>query len=624
MRSFPWFLLFAACGGASSPSSASSPPADPTSGAHQDPTPPPTQTTPDPTPPSGKRVGANVYDGGVEFRVWAPDAKSVVVTGDFGRRDLAAEADGYFGAKVDGAKAGQKYRFAVTGPDGVEVPRLDPRARAASGVDAIVVDPKTFAWKANGFTLPAREETVIYELHVGSFAVAPGADVGTFASAIGRLDTLADLGVNMIELMPVNLHGGKNGWGYNPQGWFATHPDYGTPDDLRRLVDEAHARGIGVMLDVVFNHYDGYSQAPLRCFDAPCASGGAGPYFFEPGPYAKTPWGPRPKYDAKAISDFLADDVYEWTFEYRIDGFRHDSVSNVRALDGQGSVPGGVDVLRRMNDVAVQTRPGALRIAEDLKGYAAVTAPSSAGGLGFDAQWAGLYDVVTALTAASDDARNLQAVRGAILGNYNGDPMQRLLYVETHDTAGNDGARLPAMIDANDPTSYAARKRSLVAAGVLLTTPGVPLIFMGQEMLESAKFVQTPPPLDWTKADTFGAVRAFYKDLIALRRSEPGLRSKDVTVTHVNDTSPNKVIAWRRNDVMIVANFSAKAYTRYDIGLPDGGTWRARIDGDDMKYGADFGSSGPTPVTVSAGMRDGLPFTGSLALGPYSVVVLTH
>ncbi len=582
-------------------------------------------TTPEPSPPSGKRVGANVYEGGVEFRVWAPDAKSAAVTGDFGRSELAPEADGYFGAKVDGAKAGQKYRFAITAPDGSELSRLDPRARAVSGGDGVVVDPKTFAWKANAFTPPPREQTILYELHVGSFT-----DAGTFAAAIDQLDRLVDLGVNAIELMPVNLHGGgKSGWGYNPDGWFGPQPDLGAPDDLRRLVDEAHARGIAVLLDVVYNHYDGWSQAPLRCFDAACAAGGAGPYFFEPGQYAKTPWGPRPKYDAKAISDFLADDVYAWTFEYRIDGFRHDSVSNVRALDGQGSVPGGVDVLRRMNDVTAQTRPGALRIAEDLKGYGAVTAPPSSGGLGFDTQWAGLYDVVNAVTAASDDARNLQAVRGAVEGAFNGDPFQRLLYVETHDTAGNDGARLPAKIDGADPTSQTARKLSLVAAGALLTTPGVPMIFMGQEMLETTKFEQTPASLDWTKADTFGAFRAFYKDMIALRRSEPGLRGAHVAVTHLNDVSPNKVIAWRRwnaggDDVVVIASFAGKRYTRYDVGVPDGGTWRARVDGDDVKYGADFGSAGPTAVAVSAQPKDGLPYTASIALGPYSVVVLTH
>ncbi len=242
--------------------------------------------------------------------------------------------------------------------------------------------------------------------------------------------------------------------------------------------------------------------------------------FFEQEPYRRTPWGPRPDFAKKEVADFFVDNVFAWAVEYQVDGFRHDSVSNLRALDGQGTVPGGVPLLQRMNEVTEAARPGALLIAEDLKGAASVTGTRVSGGLGFDTQWDGgfQYNVTAAATAATDEGRNLAAVRDALAVTYNGDPFQRLLYVESHDTAGNDGARLPLRIDGADPTSLAARRRAMLAAGILLTAPGVPMMFMGQEMLEDTKFLPAPAPIDWSKATTNAGVLAFYKDMIRRRR----------------------------------------------------------------------------------------------------------
>jgi 1,4-alpha-glucan branching enzyme len=266
-------------------------------------------------------------------------------------------------------------------------------------------------------------------------------------------------------------------------------------------------------------------------------------------------------------------------------------VSNIRALDGQGSVPGGVELLKRMNEVATAALPGALLVAEDLKGQASITAPASAGGLGFVTQWDGGFQwaVTSAATSATDASRDIGAVRDSLLGSYNGDAMQRLLYVESHDTAGNDGARLPVKIDAADPTSYAARKLAMLAAGLLMTAPGVPMIFMGQEMLEDTKFDPQPAPLDWAKATTNAQVRAFYKDMIRLRRNldgvSAGLSGKNISMTQLNDSPGNKVLVYRRwdkagHDVVVIANFGAKKYTRYDVGVPAAGTWVTRVDSD--------------------------------------------
>jgi 1,4-alpha-glucan branching enzyme len=475
---------------------------------------------------------------------------------------------------------------------------------------------------------------VLYELHIGSFNSPGGTGKGTFLSAIDKLDELAELGVNAIELMPVNLFGTSHGWGYNPQEYFAPHAAFGTPDDLRRLVDAAHERGIAVLLDVVFNHYTGWDKAPLRCFDAPCTGGSYGAYFFEDAAYKTTPWGPRPNFDKAEVSDFFTDNVFSWVSEYRVDGFRWDSVSNVRAVDGQGTMPGGRALIKRANQATRQALGPALLIAEDLKGSADVTKAESAGGLGFDAQWEGafFYPLANVLLAQADNARNLGEVEQALLSTYNADPFQRLLFTENHDTVGNGSARLPSRIDAADPASLAARKRSMLAAGLLFTTPGVPMLFQGQEMLERGTFADTPEPLDWSKKDTYAQVRAFYKDAIRLRRNlgggTSGLAAPGITITHKNDQGGNKVVIFRRgkgtdDDVMVVANFTAKRYTRYDLGLPSAGPWRTRLDSDDPKYGTDFAGGGNAHVGTTSASRDGLPFTGGIALGPYSIVVLS-
>ena len=586
--------------------------------------------TPDPDAGVGARpFGATVDDGGVTFRVWAPGAMSAQVSGDFGDQELAAEDAGVFAARVAGARTGQLYRFVLRRGEQV-LTRIDPRARATADGGAVVVDPGTFPWRTTTFTPPARREAVIYELHVGSFAPQAGARNGTFADVVPHLDALADLGVNVLELLPVNEFGSA-AWGYNPKLWFAANAAYGTADDLRRLVDEAHARGIAVLLDVVYNHYDGGRAAPLRCFDGDCPDGGAGVYFFTDPRYRSTPWGPRPDFARAEVADCLLDGVATWLSEYRVDGFRWDSVSNIRAVDGMGEVPGGRELLVRANALARRLRPGALLIAEDLKGWSGIT-QSPAAGLGFDAQWDGfVYTIGDVLAGASDDARNLGAVREALLGRFNNDPFQRVIATENHDTVGNGGARLPQRIDGADPGSFAARKRSMLGAALLLTAPGVPMLFMGQEHLERGTFASAPTPLDWSREAGFARVRAFYRALVRARRNldgtTPGLLGANVSVIHFHDA--NKVIAVRRwdrgdDDVVVIFNLRNRAYARYDVGLPAGGTWNVRLDSNDPRWSEDFRGSAAGTVTALAQPYDGQPFTGPIALGPWSVVVLSR
>ncbi len=570
--------------------------------------------------------GATVEPGGVAFRVWAPHAAAAAVVVAGTATPMTPSGGGIYVAHVPGAAAGASYVYRFMSPTGT-IDRLDPYGRqlTADGLASLVVDPAAYTWQTPTFTRPARADAVVYELHVGSFTPD-----GTLAAARARLADLAALGVSVVELMPVQAFGaGHTGWGYNPQLYFAPKAALGSPDDARAFVDEAHRLGLAVWLDVVYNHTDGWSQAPLRCFDGDCPGGAAGVYFFGAGAYATTPWGPRPDYTEPRVAEMIlaADDW--WLGEMHGDGFRWDSVSNIRALDGQGSIPGGAELLRAANDRAHAA--GALSVAEDLKGDAAITASTADGhGFGFDAQWDGFgYDIAAQLATSSDDARDLGVVQRALTGGYGGDPFARVLFVEDHDTVGNGGARLPSKIDPAAPESLFARRRAMLGGVLLLTTPGVPMLFMGQEQLATGTFASPPLPL---AAATAAGVKmaAFYRDAIRLRRNldggAGGLAEGGVEIVQRNDAA--KVIAYRRygasgQDVLVLVNLENKAYTRYDIGVADPGPWRIRLSTDRAAYGDDF-PVGPTgSVTAVAGAKDGKPYTLSLPIGAYGALVLS-
>ncbi|MEZ4297254.1 MAG: alpha-amylase family glycosyl hydrolase [Polyangiaceae bacterium] len=574
--------------------------------------------------------GPVLGESGVTFSVWAPNATAAWVEGGFVGAQVAMEAvgGGVFKGEVTGAGAGTRYRFVLESPAGT-LTRQDPYCRELDGEHCVVIDGAGYPWKTGSFKRPSRAESVVYELHVGSFAADGGGALGTFEAARKRLPELAALGVNVVELMPVTDFGGNpNGWGYNPHLYFAPKTTYGSAEELRALIDEAHGLGIAVWLDLVVNHYTGWKGAPLYCFDGVCDSQ-SGIYFFEQGPYQSTPWGPRLSYPTPEVAGMILDVVDWWIIEERGDGFRWDSTSNIRAIDGQGTTPGGKELLVAANQRAHAL--GAISTAEDLKGFDGLTKSVADGGFGFDAQWDGFcWDVTGQLKIYDDDARDMGVIENAVKGTFAGDGFARVLFTESHDTVGNGGARLPAQIDPANPVSVAARKRSMLAAAALLTTRGVPMLFMGQERLATTGF--TDPPVLLPEASGEGlAVQAYYKDLISLRRNlegdSGGLVGTGVEVFHRNDGA--KVIAYRRygepgQDVIVVLNLRNKNYTQYDIGVSDTGPWRVRVDLDWKKYGSDFGGGQMGPITAFAAQKDGKPFTLPLKLGAYSAMVLTH
>ncbi|HEU5323512.1 MAG TPA: alpha-amylase family glycosyl hydrolase, partial [Methylomirabilota bacterium] len=256
-------------------------------------------------------LGATAQDAGVAFRVWAPRCRTVEVVLD-GRRPqpLTRRDDGLFELMLPGAQAGARYQFRLDG----ERYRPDPCSRwQPEGVHgpSVVVDPQEFAWTDAGFRGHAAHELVLYELHVGAFTTA-----GTFEAVIPHLPALADLGVTAVELMPVAEFPGSRNWGYDGVHLSAPQSTYGGPRGLRRLVDACHARGLSVILDVVYNHL-----------------GPEGNYLAEYGPYFtdryQTPWGGAVNFDgpdSEGVRRHFVENARAWVREFHVDGLRFDAV----------------------------------------------------------------------------------------------------------------------------------------------------------------------------------------------------------------------------------------------------------------------------------------------------------
>jgi 1,4-alpha-glucan branching enzyme len=312
---------------------------------------------------------------------------------------------------------------------------------------------------------------------------------------------------------------------------------------------------------------------------------------------------------------------------------------NIRRAAGL-DLPDGWALLQRATATAHQLQPGSIMIAEDLQGDAQITGPVTSGGTGFDSQWdpSFFYPVKTALISGSDAARDMTQIAGAIAHGFNGTASERVIYTEDHDMVapqnGPDKGRLPALISASSPGDYYARKRSTLGATLVLTAPGIPMLFMGQEFLEDTPFPFSPAPaIDWTKPTTYSGILALYQRLIALRKdadgTTAGLSGNHLSVFHVNNNA--KVIAFHRwnkggpgDDVLVVANFSNKSFASYIIGFPHPGTWHVRFNGDSTRYSPDFKGTPSNDAYAVTGGRDGEAYNGSVALGPYSAIVLSQ
>jgi len=583
-------------------------------------------------------MGTVLYPSGATFRVWAPFASGVFAAGTFNEwsdtaNPFASEGNGYWSVDVPGAKIGDEYQFVIHNGDQI-LWHKNPYASEVvnSSGNAIIHNPD-FDWTGEDFVMPPRNELVIYEMHIGSFNDSASAGPGTFDEIVPKLGYLRDLGVNGIEIMPVMEFPMSFSWGYNPSDPFAVESALGGPQGLQRFVKAAHALGIAVIMDVVYNHF-GPGDLDLWRFDGWSDENHNGGIYFYDNDRSHTPWGDtRPDYGRPEVRQYLRDNALFWLNKYRIDGLRFDSVSNIRGVNGR-DLPDGWSLLQWIHNEIRSMQPWKITIAEDLQNNEWITKGTDVGGAGFGSQWdAGfVHPIRDAVIAQSDADRDLYAVRDALYHRYNGDAEQRVIYTESHDEVANGHARVPEEIWPGNAGSWFSRKRSTLGAALVFTASGIPMIFQGQEFLED-RYFRDSAPLDWAKLDTYAGINALYRDLIRLRRNwfdqTRGLRGQQINVHHVNNT--DKVIAFHRwenggpgDDVVIVANFGNRSYDSYALGFPRAGDWRVRFNSDWQGYSPDFGNQLGYDTSAGDGSRDGMPFQANVGVGPYSVLILSQ
>ncbi|MCC7450359.1 MAG: alpha amylase C-terminal domain-containing protein [Anaerolineae bacterium] len=589
-------------------------------------------------------MGTILFPGGAAFRVWAPFASQVSVSGDFNQwtpsaNPLDSEGNGCWYGEVVGAQIGQQYEFVIV-HEGRQLPgRKNPYASAVvhSAGHAIIHDPN-FDWTGDAFTIPAWNELIIYEMHVGSFNDPTAGNPGTFDEIALRLPYLRDLGINGVEIMPVSEFAMDYSWGYNPSLPFAVESALGGPQGLYRFIKAAHAQGIAVILDVVYNHF-GPGDLDLWQFDGWCDADHEGGIYFYDNTRARTPWGAtRPDYGRPEVRQYLRENAAFWLNKYRADGLRFDSVIHIRNWRGNNDptadLPDGWRLLQTINDDVRANQPHKITIAEDLQNNGWITKDTAWGGAGFGSQWdAGfVHPIRKAIITADDADRDLRAVRDALYHNYNGNMTERVIYTESHDEVANGHARVPEEIWPGNASSWFSRKRSTLGAALVFTAPGIPMIFQGQEFLQDGYF-QDNVPLDWTKLTTYAGINMLYRDLIRLRRNwfnqTHGLTGQHINVHHVNNT--DKVIAFHRwdnggpgDDVIVVANFANRTWYSYDLGFPNRGLWRVRFNSDWQGYSADFGNQAGYDTWADDEGRDGMAYQASVGIGPYAVLILSQ
>jgi len=564
-----------------------------------------------------------------EFRVWAPDRRKVdvVLPAIPGERRVPMQRreGGWWAGTVPGAGPGTDYAFSIDNGPALPDPRSPFQPSGVHGPSR-VVEQGAFAWSDGGWRGLPLAGSVLYECHIGTFSPE-----GTFDGAIGRLEHVAALGADAIELMPVAEFSGDRGWGYDGVDLFAPHHAYGGPDGLKRLIDAAHARGLGVVMDIVYNHL-----------------GPAGNYLPRFGPYFsgrhQTNWGPGVNFDgpdSDEVRRFVTDNALMWLRDYHCDGLRLDAVHAIAddsATHILEQLAGEVAAL-----AAHLGRPLFLIAESDLNNPVFVRS-AGAGGYGLDAAWAdewhhALHAPLTGdrsgyyadfgplplLAKALRQAWVYDGIYSPYRRRVHGRPpaglagSQFVVFTQNHDQVGNRaaGERTAALISDG---------RLRVAAALLLTSPFVPLLFQGEEWGASTPFQyftghadpelgravsegrraefaafgwapeEIPDPqdpatfersrLDWAEIgmQRHASLLAWYRELIALRRRVPALTDPRLDRVHTDCDARLGWLVIRRGPVVVAANLGTGTWTcpaerpadllaasDASVGLTDGG-----------------------------------------------------
>jgi 1,4-alpha-glucan branching enzyme len=610
---------------------------------------------------AGTAMGANVVSGGgVTFKAWAPRAVAVYVNEKSPDLLMAKDGNGYWTGYLPDAGEGDSYRFYVAGT-GSEGYKRDPYARELANdaaapfpeCAAVVRAADRYPWHDAGFRTPEFRDMVVYQLHIGTYAPECPGCAGTFLDVVEKVEYLMELGINVVQPLPVyemedSPSLGYPGLGYQGSDLFSPAIDYAvyhedslekhlttvnrllaakgfgpmTLDDLRpgcsqlkAMVDLLHVYGIAVMFDVVHNHAGGWGQTyqtphgvvhgddeSLYFWDrAATGDNNQSLYFTDQGFVGGLSFA---LWNAD-VRGFLLNNARFHAEELHADGIRYDEISMLLAMNRAS----GWEFCKQVTGAVRAANPRLLQNAEywpaefGAPPQLMVTVESD-GGLGFDAvQHDGLRDAVRDAVAQAAIGRDATVDMGwigrALYPAGFAHAWQTIPCVENHDIVKlGEKPRIPALADSSNPRSWYARSRTRVAMGLLLTAPGIPQLFMGQEFLEDKQWCPDPrtdghliwwggltPGGDGRTADpAMGDHLRFAQDLVWLRRDQPGLRGEGLHVFYTSDA--DRVIAFHRwvegqgNDVVVVASLSEETWWGYELGFPSAGRWVEAFNSD--------------------------------------------
>ena len=633
-------------------------------------------------------MGATLVGGGATFRVWAPNATAVHVRGsfnDFQVQDdalLLEAAAGHWHGFIDGVADGAVYKYWITGPAGPGWKR-DPYARELRepNWDCVVRSPD-FPWHATGYRTPAFHEFVIYQLHVGAFHTPRFPKTGTFLDVADKIPYLVELGVTAVQLLPIQEFPGRFSLGYNGTDYFSPEMAYAVADadldpylarandllrgkglapyrrvdvqgemnQLKALVDLCHAHGLAVIFDLVFNHAGGeFGDQTLWFFDR--QDGIDVPTWFNSLYFSDKTWagGVVFNFQSDPVRAFLIDNATALLDEYRVDGFRFDEVSVI----DHNSYGRGWDFCQALTRTLRARRPGALVHAEYWNvNPSIVKEPEDGNGAGFhttmtDGPRIAIRELIEAASVPGGGPLPMTRVADQLGLHYLRDRWRGVNSLENHDLVmqpkdhndHNRMARIPRLADAANPHSWYACSRSRVATGLLLTMPGIPMLFMGQEFLEDKQWsddVDAHPELRlfWAglESEEDPAMRDFLRftrELLALRWRHAALRGEGYALIHAHDA--NRVLAFQRwvpgigGDVVVVVSLANETRHGYGIGFPAGGSWREVFNSDVYERWVNPNVAGNGGRVVADGPgRHGLAHSATVTLPANAILVFSH
>jgi len=615
-------------------------------------------------------------------------------TGRWSRSDpdlrLRKDQRGYWAGFLPGVQDGDQYLFYVVGGPGRENYKRDPYARelttpathpgtfAYPACNCIVRRSDGYDWRLRDFRPPAFNDLIIYELHIGTFYAVDqagrdrrGTRGGQYLDVLERVVHLGDLGVNAIELLPIHEFASPVSRGYDGVDLFSPEMDYTESDpaelqhyldrvnqlmrsrgareltlaemktqsnQLKILVDVCHLHGLAVLFDVVYNHAGGAVKGQtggLWFFDeAPRGNDNDSLYFMD----REHAGGPVFAFWNKDVQGFLVNNARFFLQEYRVDGLRYDQVT---VIDEHGG--GSLAQQLAAGGRAVDSRRPHISEFWHTDRFKSVLSPP--GGLGFDANWhdnlrEAIRSAIGEAAGGRDRHVRLDRLAGALRNHPFNFPFrwQVVEYLESHDVVDVEHddrkPRVPALADPTNAHSWYATSRSRVATGLLLTAPGIPMLFMGQEFLED-KFWSDNDAFHpghliyWDGLATNKRMKDFFqfmKELVWLRRRQPALRGERINVFYVHEL--DRVIAFHRwiegqgGDVVIVASLNESTFWSYTLGFPQGGPWLEVFNSDVYENWVNPWTAGNAGSVVASGPGlHGLPALATVVVPANGLVV---